>query len=158
MIIWYRTAINTPKLLITEPSPVSLKSSFQYRDRCRSFPVFLVDGIFLFLESHFWLLSLFLVVQEDFSSLGVTVVALAVFFAATFWLLKNTIDTMDGNTVYWVATLLYAGSWLLRAMIDGEMSRNVLLISLMLVTFSSSFFRLAFNKRFFDLARRRCLD
>ena len=153
MIVWYKKSLGEEKLVLSEGANVSLLSSFNYRDRCRSFAIFLLDGIFLFLESHFWLLSLFLVVQEDFSSLGLMVVALALFFAITFYLLKNTIDKLTGNSVYLVATGLYALSWLLRAYLDADMTRNALLISLMMITFCSSFFRLAFNKRFFDLAR-----
>ncbi len=153
MTRWYRQSVSEEKLALSPASNVTLLSSFQFRDRCRSFPVFLLDGVFLFLESHFWLLSLFLVMQEDYSSLGVTVVALALFFAVTFWLLKNTIDKIEGNSVYLVATLLYALSWALRAYVDGELGKSSLLIALMIITFCSSFFRLAFNKRFFDLAR-----
>jgi len=153
MIFWYRNVLGDKKLKLNDGPNISLLSSFNYRDKCRSFAVFLLDGIFLFLESHFWLLSLFLVVQEDFSSLGITVVALALFFAVTFYLLKNSIDKLTGNSVYLVATLLYALSWFLRAYVDAEMTRTVLLVSLMIITFCSSFFRLAFNKRFFDLAR-----
>ena len=153
MCFWYHGALSDERLVVNHESQVTLFSSFHYRDRCRSFPVFILDGIFLFLESHFWLLSLFLVVQEDFSSLGLMVVALALFFAITFWLLKNTVDSFTGNSVYLVATGLYALSWLFRSFVDADMSRNKLLICLMLITFCSSFFRLAFNKRFFDLAR-----
>jgi len=81
------------------------------------------------------------------------VVALAIFFALTFWLLKNTIDAMTGNLVFVAATCLYAVSWGWRAIIDTDSSHLNLLIGLMVITFCSSFFRLAFNKRFFDLAR-----
>jgi len=154
MILWYRNVLGDEKLKLSDGPNISLQSSFNYRDRCKSFPVFLLDGIFLFLESHFWLLSLFLVVREDFSSLGLTVIALGIFFAITFYLLKNTIDKLTGNSVYLVATGLYALSWLLRAYVDTEMTRVALLVSLMIITFCSSFFRLAFNKRFFDLARQ----
>lgn len=153
MCFWYQVVLRDERLPINQESKVSLLSSFRYRDGCRSFPVFIIDGIFLFLESHFWLLSLFLVVQEDFSSLGITVVALALFFAVTFWLLKNTIDSFTGNSVYIAATGLYALSWLIRSYVDADMSGSTVLISLMMITLCSSFFRLAFNKRFFDLAR-----
>lgn len=153
MCFWYDSALGDERLPISQAPNVTLLSSFRYRDACRSFPVFILDGIFLFLESHFWLLSLFLVVQEDFSSLGLMVVALALFFAITFWLLKNTIDSFTGNSVYITATGLYALSWLIRSQVDADMSSTTLLINLMIITLCSSFFRLAFNKRFFDLAR-----
>jgi len=67
------------------------------------------------------------VVQEDYSNLGVVVVALALFFAVTFWLLKNTIDSLTGNAVYMSACALYAFSWLCRAAIDADTSRSLLL-------------------------------
>lgn len=154
MVLWYRKVLSDSYLPVTSDKTVTLVSSWRFRDKFRSFPIFVLDGIFLFFESHFWLLSLFLVVEQDFSSLGLVVVALAVFFGVTFWLLKNTIDSFTGNATYWVATLLYAASWLLRADIDADMTRNALLVFLLLITFFSSFFRLAFNKRFFDLARQ----
>ena len=67
MCFWYQGALKDERLTIDPNSTITLRGSFHYRDGCRSFPVFILDGIFLFLESHFWLLSLFLVVQEDFS-------------------------------------------------------------------------------------------
>ncbi len=154
MVLWYRKVLSDSYLPLTSSKTVTLFASWRFRDKFRSFPIFVLDGIFLFFESHFWLLSLFLVAQQDFSSLGLIVVALALFFAITFWLLKNTIDKFTGNTTYAVATILYAASWLLRAGVDADMTRNTLLIHLLLITFFSSFFRLAFNKRFFDLARQ----
>jgi len=153
VLAWYHVALPMQHLSLNSPKPITLSSSFTYRDTCRSFPIFLLDGLFLFLESHFWLLSLFLVVREDYSTLGVAVVALAVFFAVTFWLLKNTIDSLAGNAVYLSACAFYALSWICRAAIDADTPRTTLLIGLMLITFCSSFFRLAFNKRFFDIAR-----
>ena len=136
-------------------SSVTLRSSLAFVDRAGSRPVFTIDGLFLLLESHFWTLSLFLVVREDYSRLGIVVIVLALVFAALFYLLKNTIDRTDGARVYSVAVALYAASWLLRAWLDGDESTQVLLVLLILITFCSSMFRLAFNKRFFDETQRR---
>lgn len=133
---------------------ISLIASLRFRDDHGSRPSFIIDGIFLYLESHFWTLTLFLVVQEDFSRLGLAVVILAVAFSMLFLLIKNRIDTLAAQRVYRVAVWLYLGSWLLRFTLDGQVQGAGLWLTLILITFSSSFFRLAYNKRFFDVARR----
>jgi len=133
---------------------VSLLGSLRYKDERGSRSSFLVDGIFLYLESHFWTLTLFLVVSEDFGRLGFAVVILALVFAALFYLIKNRIDQLVARQVYRAAAWLYAGSWLLRFTLDGHSSGPSLWIALILITFLSSFFRLAYNKRFFDVAQQ----
>jgi hypothetical protein len=127
--------------------------SLAYADARGSRPVFMIDGLFLYLESHFWTLTLFLVVREDYGRLGIAVVGLAVVFAALFYLIKNRIDQLAVDQVYRAAVWLYAASWLLRFTLSGESSGPSLWAALILITFCSSFFRLAFNKRFFDIAR-----
>ncbi len=131
----------------------SLPGSLAFRDERGSRTAFAVDGLFLYLESHFWTLTLFLVVQEDFGRLGLAVVVLALVFAALFYLIKNRIDQLASRQVYRAAVWLYIGSWLLRFTLDGDSGGPSLWIALILITFFSSFFRLAFNKRFFDVAR-----
>ncbi|MFK8077497.1 MAG: hypothetical protein AB8B84_13005 [Granulosicoccus sp.] len=140
--------------LTDDNSSMSLRQSLTYSDAHGSKSTFALDGIFLYLESHFWTLSLFLVVNEDFSRLGVAVVLLAIVFAALFYLIKNRIDQLAAKRVYTAACWLYAGSWLLRFTLDENAEGAGYLVSLILLTFCSSFFRLAFNKRFFDVARR----
>lgn len=137
-----------------QENTVTLFSSLKQRDSHGSRPVFMIDGLFLYLESHFWTLSLFLVVQKDYSRLGVAVVILALVFAAGFFLIKNRIDQLPVERVYRAAVWLYAASWLLRFTLDGDSSGAGVLVALVLITFCSSFFRLAFNKRFFDVARK----
>ena len=124
---------------------VSLIHSLSFRDQRGSRPVFLVDGIFLYLESHFWTISLFLFVHEDFARLGLVVVILALVFSVLFFLIKNTIDRVSVEMVYRWAVVVYALSWALRYFFDSS------IVLLILITFCSSFFRLAFNKRFFDV-------
>jgi hypothetical protein len=48
---------------------------------------------------------------------------------------------------------LYALSWALRAITHDEMALEILYIFLISITFCTSFFRLAMNKRFYDLAK-----
>lgn len=115
--------------------------------------VFLADGVFLLLESHFWTLSLFLLFGEDFTRLGTLVVALGIGFAVLFWLSKNLIDGFAVRHVYIGATVLYAASWILRSASDNPQSATQLGVLLVVVTFATSFFRLAFNKRFFEHAK-----
>lgn len=131
----------------------TLFTSLRFRDNCGSRPVFAIDGIFLYLESHFWTLSLFLVVREDFSRLGIAVVLLALSFAVVFLLIKNRIDQLPADRVFKAAVWLYAASWVLRATLGMETTGADVLSALVFITFCSSFFRLAFNKRFFDIAK-----
>lgn len=142
------TAISDQKAII------SLRQSLQYKDSHGSQRVFAIDGLFLYLESHFWTLSLFLIVKQDFSRLGFAVVILALVFAVVFYLIKNRIDQLAAERVYTAAVWLYAGSWLLRFTLDSTSEGADYLIALVLITFCTSFFRLAFNKRFFDVARK----
>ncbi|MFT6305051.1 MAG: hypothetical protein ACJA0Z_000212 [Halioglobus sp.] len=140
--------------LTDQSSRITLKQSLRYKDNHGSRPVFAIDGLFLYLESHFWTLSLFLIVREDYSRLGIAVVILAVVFAVLFYLIKNRIDQLAVEKVFKAAVWLYAASWLLRFTLDDNSEGAGYLIALVLITFCSSFFRLAFNKRFFDVARK----
>jgi len=131
---------------------ISWKKIIGFKDSNRSKRIFVVDGLFLFLESHFWTVSLFLLSAQNFAKLGVIVIALAVIFAVLFFLAKNTIDRLMGARVYQMAVLLYALAWWLRPWAVENTAVQWLAVLLLLITFFSSFFRLAFNKRFYDLA------
>ena len=133
--------------------PVSLTEIVTFRDTDHSRLIFLVDGIFLFLESFFWVVSLFLLAHESFARLGIMVLSLAVIFGVLFYLLKNSIDRLTRKHIYRFAVVLYALSWAIRALVDGEDPLAWIFVSLVLITFCTSFFRLAMNKRFYDLAR-----
>lgn len=145
----------TPVFHLHKTPSISFRHALSYQDESRSRWVFLADGFFLFLESHYWTLSLFLLADENFARLGIIVVVLALLFALMFYLIKNTIDTLAINLVYRAAVVLYAASWLLRCFVDNELQSSVLLLLLLTITFCSSFFRLAFNKRFFDVAQTK---
>lgn len=132
--------------------PITFAQLTTFRDPYRSRTVFVSDGLFLFLESHFWTISLFLLTDQDFAKLSVIVIGLAVLFAVLFFVAKNTIDGLMGKRLFIVAVLLYSISWLLRAVIDDSMSIQWLFLGLSFITFFSSFFRLTFNKRFYDVA------
>ena len=129
------------------------KSVLQFRDAHHSRTMFLVDGGFLFLESFFWVISLFLLAHESFTTLGVIVIVLAVIFGGLFFMLKNTIDRLGKRRVFLFAVALYSLSWAIRAIVSDELSLLMLFVLLVIVTFATSFFRLALNKRFYDLAR-----
>jgi len=126
---------------------VSFKESLSFKDQRGSRPVFMVDGIFLYLESHFWTVSLFLFVEEDFAQLGLIVVILALVFSVLFFLIKNSIDRVSVDIVYRWAVGVYILSWVLRYFFNSS------IVLLIVITFCSSFFRLAFNKRFFDVVK-----
>ncbi len=133
--------------------PIAISEIGRFRDNDASRLIFLVDGIYLFLESFFWVVSLFLLAHESFARLGAIVLSLAIIFGVLFYLLKNAIDRLTRKHIYRFAVVLYALSWALRALVDHEQSLALMFIYLVLITFCTSFFRLAMNKRFYDLAR-----
>ncbi len=132
---------------------VTLRDIFTFRDGDSSRLIFIIDGVYLFLESFFWVISLFLLAHESFARLGFMVLSLAVIFGIIFYLLKNTIDRLGRRRIYRFSVILYALSWVVRALVDTELSLLMMYVALVLITFCTSFFRLAMNKRFYDLAR-----
>ncbi len=131
------------------------KAISSFKDDNNSRMMFLLDGGFLFLESFFWVISLFLLAHESFTRLGLIVIVLAVIFGGLFFVLKDSIDRLGKRQMFRLAVALYALSWLLRALVSDELSLLVLFVLLVLITFATSFFRLALNKRFYDLAREQ---
>ncbi|HID44466.1 MAG TPA: hypothetical protein EYP34_01755 [Chromatiaceae bacterium] len=134
-------------------APLGFGELLRFRDTHGSRPVFLLDGPLLFLESYFWMISLFLLAHESFWKLGALVILLGLSFSALFFLIKNRIDRMPGQRIYAFAVAGYCLSWLMRAAVGDHLSLGWLFTTLVLITFCTSFFRLAFNKRFFDLAQ-----
>lgn len=132
---------------------VGFLQALKYQDKHRSRAVFFTDGFFLFLESHYWTLSLFIIANQNFARFGIIVVVLALLFGLLFYLIKNAIDTLAVSWVFRAAVYLYALSWVLRCFISEDLNPTALVLMLVVVTFCSSFFRLAFNKRFFDIAQ-----
>ncbi len=133
---------------------VSLKQALNLKDIHNSRLVFIVDGLFLFLESYFWTLSLYFLSQENLMKLGGVVVGLTVVMAVLFWLVKNTIDKTDALRLFKVATVLYAMSWVLRGLVDISFPEFVQLLMILAIAFLTSLFRLSFNKLFFDRSER----
>ncbi len=132
---------------------ITVGEALTFRDRLYSRPVFMIDGIFLYLESYFWLITLFLIVGKSFMKLGIVVILLALVLAVLFFLIKERIDRLNSRRMYVSAVFLYVFSWALRAWLSENMSSWLQAAILILVAFSTSFFRLAFNKKFFDYAR-----
>lgn len=146
------TILHQPEQL-TELKPLSFRAILTFKMNNRSGLVFIFDGWFLFLESYFWIISVFLIVQESFWRLGIVVIVLAILFGALFYLFKNRIDVLPKDAVYNVCVGLYAFSWFLRSVIDQDFSLLLLLGLMILITFFTTLFRLSFNKRFFDIAK-----
>ena len=145
--------ISTLSASLREASPLRLGELVRFRDRCHSRTIFALDGIFLFFESYFWLITLFVLVRRSFWHLGLLVVVLGLVFGALFILIKNSIDRAPRQRIYLLAVALYGVSWLMRCGVGQEMPLPLLGVLLITISFCTSFFRLAFNKRFFDLAQ-----
>jgi len=138
---------------LAEHDSLKFSDILRFEDREHSRLIFFADGFFLFAESFFWLITLFLLAHESFSTLGIIILSLAVIFGILFYLLKNIIDKLGKKRVYIFAVFLYVASWILRALIDESMPLNLLFVFLVAITFCTTFFRLAMNKRFYDLAK-----
>ncbi len=138
---------------IVSAGPMSLKMVAEYKDWFHSRVVFAIDGIFLYLESYFWVISLFLIVRQSYWKLGVLVIFLTLVFGTIFVMIKNTIDRLPSNRIYIAAVCLYGLSWILRSALSEKLNMMPLLFLLAIITFCTSIFRLAFNKRFFDIAK-----
>ena len=141
-----------PKTL-SEHDSLKFSEILKFNDHEHSRLIFVVDGLFLFAESFFWLITLFMLAHESFSTLGIIILSLALIFGILFYLLKNSIDRLGKKRVYIFAVFLYIASWILRAMVDDAMPLNLMFVYLVAITFSTTIFRLAMNKRFYDLAK-----
>ena len=141
---------------VEEPK-LTFKDIKNFNDKKYSKGIFLLDGPFLFLESYFWVLSLYFLTQESFFTLGFVIVTLTLLLSVVFYFIKNAIDKIDQQKIFFAAVLLYATSWLLRGQISLQMSTEtnnlILYTSILIIGFLTTFFRLVFNKRFFDTAR-----
>ncbi|MDA7746904.1 MFS transporter, partial [Psychromonas sp.] len=133
---------------------LSLKKVFQFKDQHHSKLIFIIDGFFLFLESYFWVLTIYMLTQENVMQLGLIIVGLSVLLALIFFFIKKYIDRVNTQLIYYIAVLGYAFSWFFRGEFNIEMESVFLYSGLLLVAFLSNFFRLAFNKRFYDIARK----
>lgn len=138
---------------IVTASPLNVRSIVKYSDRFNSRSIFAIDGIFLYLESYFWVISLFLIVRQSYLKLGLLVIFLTLVFGTIFVLIKNSIDRLPFNRMYAIAIVLYCVSWILRGVLTENMENMSLLLMLALIAFCTSIFRLLFNKRFFDIAK-----
>jgi hypothetical protein len=119
-----------------------------------SAPMFIIDGIFLYLESFFWVITLYFIAQGDFVYTALLIIILSLFFSIIHWFLKNKIDHMPGQKLFYLCVILYAISWLLRSVIPFIPSLILVSIGLIFITFSTVLFRLTLNKRFYDNARK----
>ncbi|PKG39155.1 MFS transporter [Psychromonas sp. Urea-02u-13] len=135
-----------------QPAAFSLSSILTFKDNFHSKKIFMVDGLFLFLESYFWVLTLYMLTKESLMTLGILIIVLSVLLAVIFFVVKKVIDRTNAQRIFIIAILGYAFSWLLRGELGFQNNDAVLYGGVLLIAFLSSFFRLAFNKRFYDMA------
>lgn len=133
----------------------ALSEYWSFQDVFGSRTAFLVDGPLLYLETFFWLITLFTIVRDNFFQLGVLVIGLGLSFAVVFWMLKNLIDRLPVQQIYVSGVVLYIGSWLLRSQVHIVLDSYHVGVMVLCVSFMTFFFRLTFNKRFFDQAYHR---
>ena len=131
---------------------ISITDILSFKDNNSSKFVFIIDGVFLYLESYFWVVTLFYVTEQNVFQLGILIVSLTLVLALIFYVIKSRIDSFNVHTIYLLACVLYALSWLLRGQVNTEMDTVWLYTIITVIGFLTTFFRLAFNKRFFDVA------
>ena len=136
-----------------EEPPLNISQIVSFKDGKQSKLIFLLDGPFLFLESYFWVLSLYFLAGQSFFQLGIIVVVLTLLLSVIFYIIKNKIDKVNPQRVFTIATIFYALSWLLRAQLSSDTADLILYPSIIIIGFLTTFFRLSFNKRFFDIAK-----
>jgi len=122
LFFWQRGIELTLDTTVISASPLNLRSVTGYKDQFNSRVIFAVDGIFLYLESYFWVISLFLIVRQSYWKLGLLVIFLMVLFGAIFVFIKNSIDRLSGNRMYTAAVFLYSLSWILRGMLSDRLN------------------------------------
>lgn len=133
---------------------LTFRDALHFKDEMSSRSIFLLDGPLLYLEGFFWLITLYQFTNENYFQLGLVVTVIALFFAASFWFLKNSIDRLPIRFTYRLGVFLYVSSWVLRAIVPELSSLKTIGIVVLILSFFTSFFRLTFNKRFFDVAHQ----
>tara|TARA_R110001583_G_scaffold51161_11_gene159778 strand:+ start:9014 stop:10204 length:1191 start_codon:yes stop_codon:yes gene_type:complete len=149
----HRLLNQTDNLLSEQQSKAfSLSKVLSFKDSFHSKSIFIIDGLFLFLESYFWVLTLYMLTQESLLKLGLLIVALSILLALIFFVVKKVIDKTNAQRIFIISTFGYALAWFLRAQLNLQDDDITLYGGMLLIAFLSSFFRLAFNKRFYDIA------
>ena len=139
-------------LTITQPPAFSMTEILAFKDNYRSKSVFMVDGLFLFLESYFWVLTIYMLTKESLTTLGIVIVALSLLLAIIFFVIKRVIDNINAQRLFFISILGYALAWFLRGELSFQDNPLIVYGGMLLIAFLSSLFRLAFNKRFYDIA------
>lgn len=153
MLLFSPSMVPTHHLISLNFKRFSLKQLLQFNDKFRSKLIFSIDGLFLFLESYFWILTLFFMVNQSFLELGAVVIFLMVIFGILFYFIKDRIDKMPTGLMYRITVFLYILSWIFRGLITENLGLPILFILLVFISFFTSLFRLSFNKQFFEIAR-----
>jgi MFS family permease len=154
-IFVYKNVTNDAHLMQMKQVPAfSIRQVIGFQDQYKSTLIFIIDGLFLFLESYFWLLTIYMLTQENVMQLGLILIVLTIFLAVIFFFIKKYIDSVNVQKIYNIAVIGYAFSWLVRGVLNTEMDTIMIYSGLLLAAFLSNFFRLAFNKRFYDIARK----
>ena len=165
-VFWFSLALTAPTVLyyflcglpdsgLSAAKTTALTGLWRFSDHYRSRIVFFVDGLFLFAESFFWVISLYLIANQDFSQLGILVVVLSILLAGLFFVIKNKLDSIEPQLIFVIAVNGYTLSWLMRGLIDRDTPQLWLYPAIVVIAFLTTLFRLVFNKRFFDIAREQ---
>ncbi len=140
-------------LIFKNYKAMSLKEILNFKDKYNSKLIFLIDGIFLFLESYFWLLIVFLYVKLNFISIGLIIVSIGIFFSIIYYFIRKNIDKSNSKKIFKIIILLYSFSWFLRIIFDYGENKILNFIIIGIIGFITILFRLVYNKIFFKIAK-----
>lgn len=132
---------------------LTFKEVIRFKDDLKSKFIFILDGPFLYLESFFWIITLFFITDENYRNLWLLVITLTFSFSLFFILLKKNVDKINPKKILYIWVGLYSLSWLLRWFITTIKDEYLSYLLVLIIIFFTAFFRLIFNKQFFQTSK-----
>lgn len=138
-------------------SVMTLNTIFNFTDKYNSKFIFSIDGIFLYLETYFWLLVIFLFLKSNFLSAGIMIILVTLVFYIFYLFIRRIVDKSNLKILFKMAVVFYSLSWILRFFFDLSPDDSISYLLIIIIGFLSMFFRLVYNKAFFKIAKETIL-
>ncbi len=148
------SAIKHNKSLLLFYKPMSLPEIISFKDKYNSSFIFLIDGVFIYVEAYYWLLVIFLFMESSFFSTGILTVIVTSIFYALYLIIRSIIDRVSSEKLLIITVILYSFSWALRFMFDLPDNSLLSYLIITIIGFFTMLFRLVYNKIFFIIAKK----
>jgi len=139
-----------------EPMTISYIKNF--KDSHNSKFIFTIDGIFLYLETYFWLLVIFLFLNSNFLNAGLIIILVTVIFYFLYLFIRNIVNKSNSKILFNIAVFFYSLSWFLRYFFDISANNSISYVLIIIIGFFTMLFRLVYNKFFFKIAKQTLLS